>query len=70
LILLVINLTGYCRLFKKLDKKDRRMNLSANSIAERLINTVARAFYVDSVVVVLDALIREKYIREGNFYAL
>ena len=33
-------------------------------LTERLIKTVARAFYTDNVVVVLDALIREKYIRE------
>ena len=33
-------------------------------VAERLIGTVARCFYGDTTVVVLDALIREKFIRE------
>lgn len=36
----------------------------ANLIVERLVRTVSRAFYTDGVVVVLDALLREKYIRE------
>lgn len=31
---------------------------------ERLVRAVSRAFYTDGVVVVLDALLREKYIRE------
>jgi len=34
------------------------------NLVERLISTVARAFYTDNVVVVLDALIREKFIRD------
>jgi transcription initiation factor IIE alpha subunit len=40
------------------------MNYSSNFLAEKFVQTVARAFYVDSVVVVLDALIREKFVRE------
>lgn len=35
-----------------------------NILVEKLIRTVSRAFYTDGVVVVLDAFIREKYIRE------
>eukprot|EP01031_Cornospumella_fuschlensis_P041192 gene41192-50266_t len=34
----------------------------AIELAEQLIATVARAFYPDEVVVVLDALVREKYL--------
>jgi transcription initiation factor TFIIE subunit alpha len=37
--------------------------MSANYVAERLIATVARAFYEDTIIVVVDALIREKFIR-------
>ena len=33
-------------------------------VAERLIRTVTRCFYGDTTVVVMDALIREKFIRE------
>ena len=36
----------------------------ASLIVERFVRTVSRAFYTDGVVVVLDALLREKYIRE------
>ena len=36
-----------------------------NSIlVEKLVKTVSRAFYSDTVVVVMDALLREKFIRE------
>ena len=35
-----------------------------NIVAERLIRIVARCFYEDTTIVVIDALIREKYIRE------
>ena len=35
-----------------------------NIIVERLIKTVSRCFYNDTAVVVLDALVREKFIRE------
>ena len=35
-----------------------------NIIVERLVKTVSRAFYNDTVVVVMDALLREKFIRE------
>jgi len=35
-----------------------------NLLCEKLIKTVSRAFYTDGVVVVLDALIREKFVRE------
>ena len=38
--------------------------MAVNRTCEALIRTVARAFYTDNVVVVLEALIREKYIRE------
>jgi transcription initiation factor IIE alpha subunit len=38
--------------------------VSANALAEKLVQTVARAFYPDNVVAILDALVREKYIRE------
>ena len=34
------------------------------SLAEKLIAVVARAFYSDSIIIVLDALVREKYIRD------
>ena len=39
----------------------------SNSLVEKLIRTVARAFYTDSSVVVLEILIREKYLREEEF---
>eukprot|EP00605_Chrysophyceae_sp_TOSAG23-4_P000131 GSChrysophyteH1.ASY1.ANO1.150.1 assembled CDS len=35
-----------------------------NIISEQLARTVARAFYPDTTVVVIDALVREKYIKE------
>jgi len=38
----------------------------ANLLVERLVKTVGRAFYTDIVVVVLDALLREKYIKESE----
>ena len=38
----------------------------ANLLVERLVKTVARAFYTDTTVVVLDALLREKYIKESE----
>ena len=38
----------------------------ANLVVERLVKTVGRAFYTDTVVVVLDALLREKYIKESE----
>ena len=31
-------------------------------LAEQLVQTVARAFYSDNYIIILDALIREKYI--------
>ncbi len=37
--------------------------MSHNFLVEKLIAAVARAFYNDDIVVVFDALIREKYIR-------
>lgn len=40
------------------------MSYSSNFLAEKFVQTIARAFYIDTIVVVLDALIREKYIRE------
>lgn len=39
----------------------------SNSLVEKLIRTVARAFYIDSYVIVLEILIREKYLREEEF---
>ena len=33
-------------------------------LVEKLVKTVTRAFYSDTVVVVMDALLREKFIRE------
>jgi transcription initiation factor IIE alpha subunit len=41
--------------------------MSSTAIAERLVATVARAFYTDAVIVILDALVREKYLREDEF---
>jgi len=38
------------------------LRMDGNGDAERLIRTVARAFYTDSIVVVLDAFIREPFI--------
>lgn len=38
----------------------------ANLLVERLVKTVGRAFYTDTIVVVLDALLREKYIKESE----
>jgi hypothetical protein len=47
------------------------MSLLSNiTVAERLIGTVMRAFYVDNVVAVMDCLMKEKFIREGNKNAL
>jgi transcription initiation factor IIE alpha subunit len=40
------------------------MSGNYNLLVERLVAAVARAFYTDDFVVVLDTLIREKYIRE------
>ena len=41
------------------------MNLrNPNDVVEELVHTVGRAFYTDEVIVVLDALFRERYIRE------
>jgi transcription initiation factor IIE alpha subunit len=40
------------------------MSYSSNFLAEKFVQTIARAFYTDTIVVVLDTLIREKYIRE------
>ena len=38
-------------------------------LVERLVAAVARAFYTDNVVVVLDALVREKFIRNEEVAA-
>ena len=35
----------------------------ANFLVERLVKLIARAFYSDTYIIVLDALLREKYIR-------
>ena len=40
------------------------MERSYDYLAETLVHTVARAFYSDSYVVVMDALVREKFIIE------
>ena len=37
-----------------------------NILIERLVKTVARAFYPDNTIIVLDALVREKYIKESE----
>lgn len=37
---------------------------NVNFLVEKLVATVGRAFYTDSIVVVLDTLLREKFIRE------
>jgi transcription initiation factor TFIIE subunit alpha len=39
----------------------------ANALCEKLIKTIARAFYSDPFVLALDTLIREKFIREEEF---
>jgi transcription initiation factor IIE alpha subunit len=39
-------------------------NSNANVLVERLVKTIARAFYNDTVIAVLDNLLREKFIRE------
>lgn len=36
-------------------------------VAERLVATVGRAFYTDNFVLLLDTLVRERYIREEEF---
>ena len=41
-------------------------NPAANQLAERLVRIVARAFYTDEIVVVVDALVREKYLRDDT----
>jgi len=46
---------------------EARAAAAANGLVERLVRTVARAFYVDGVIVVLDILIQEKYLREEEF---
>lgn len=38
--------------------------MSTNALAEQLIATVARAFYTDTFVAVLDVLVHEKYVKE------
>ena len=34
--------------------------------AQRLVRTVARAFYADDIVVVLDAMVRDRYLQDNN----
>ena len=46
---------------------EQQSSAKSNSLVEKLIRTVARAFYTDSSVVVLEILIREKYLREEEF---
>lgn len=41
--------------------------MSTTALVERLIQTVGRAFYPDNIVIVLDVLIKEKYIRDDEF---
>jgi transcription initiation factor IIE alpha subunit len=38
--------------------------MSSSALVEKLIQTVSRAFYPDNVILIFDALIREKFIRE------
>ena len=47
--------------------EENRLAAQSNSLVERLIRTIARAFYTDSFLVVLDTLIQEKYLREEEF---
>eukprot|EP01041_Mallomonas_annulata_P010743 gene10743-22442_t len=49
--------------FQQFIKNTWLSSLMSSASVERLIAAVARAFYNDSVVAVLDALVREKYIR-------
>ena len=46
---------------------EQQSSAKSNSLVEKLIRTVARAFYTDSSVIVLEILIREKYLREEEF---
>ena len=47
--------------------EENRIAAQSNTLVERLIRTVARAFYTDSFLVVFDTLIQEKYLREEEF---
>ena len=46
---------------------EQQSSAKSNSAVEKLIRTVARAFYTDSYVIVLEILIREKYLRDEEF---
>ena len=43
--------------------------MSAERLAEKLIGTVARAFYTDDVVLVIDTLIHDRYLRDDEMGA-
>jgi transcription initiation factor IIE alpha subunit len=47
--------------------QDQQSTAKGNSLVEKLVRTIARAFYTDSYVIVLEILIREKYLREEEF---
>lgn len=47
--------------------QDPQSLAKGNSLVEKLVRTIARAFYTDSYVIVLEILIREKYLREEEF---
>ena len=47
--------------------EENRLAAQSNTLVERLIRAVARAFYSDSFLVVFDTLIQEKYLREEEF---
>jgi hypothetical protein len=47
--------------------QDQQSTAKGNSLVEKLVRTIARAFYTDSFVIVLEILIREKYLREEEF---
>lgn len=47
--------------------EENRLAAQSNTLVERLVRTVARAFYTDSFLVVFDTLIQEKYLREEEF---
>lgn len=47
--------------------QEQQSSAKSNSSVEKLIRTIGRAFYTDSYVIVLEILIREKYLREEEF---
>jgi transcription initiation factor IIE alpha subunit len=41
---------------------------AALETAQRLVRTVALAFYADEIVVLLDVFIRERYLKDNNMH--